>query len=899
MRYIIVIGVIFLLLPTAIYGTHNRAGEITYSQTGPLTIVATVTTYTKTSSSGADRDSLTIFWGDGTSEIFLRTNGVGEEVPGEDIKINFYVKEHTYPGRGMYTISFQDPNRVNNIQNVNYPNSVDVPFFVQTTFTLIESQFQGPNNSVLLLQPPIDFACVGRKFIHNPNAYDPDGDSISYELIVPLEASGREVPKYFYPDELPGANSQLDINPITGDLVWDAPNITGEFTVAIRINEYREGRLLNSVVRDMQILVLPCNDTPPIVEAVDEICVVAGTSINIPVTVTDIDTGQMVRISATGGPFELENSPAFLANQNEFQESPLRTTFTWDTKCEHISDAYYQVVFRGQDDSRQGLNGNSVLKSLRIKVVGPPPENLVTEVIEENVIQLNWGKPYACENTLDDSFIGFRIYRREGTNPISLDTCENGLDGKGYEVIKFLTNEMQGDKYFYNDSTAVKGKIYCYRVLANFAQRTSTNQPFRIVESLTSEESCIQLQQDIPLLTEVSVKETSEQSGVISVAWLKPVYPDLDTIENPGPYSYVLNRSEDGVNFIAVNTTEFQFFGAEGFLRTTDTGINTVEKQYFYRVDFYSNNELYSSSAIASSVFSSIVSSDQMNTITCIESVPWQNYLYTLELEDNGATSSVASKVECEFIQDNLTNNDEVCYRIKTTGTYGLLNTPDSLINYSQIVCGIPVDTVGPCPPQLAVSNPCLDINEEPTSEEYINSLSWIGSENICFDGDVASYNIYYSIDSVSLDFELIETVTIGEDYRTVHLPELGISGCYAVTAIDTLSNEGSLSNIVCMANCPIYELPNTFTPNADGANDFFIPRENRFVASVEFKVFNRWGNLIYETNDPEINWDGNTNNGEQYPEGTYYYTCSVLEQGLNEELVEVDFLNGYIQILR
>ncbi|MBT8218631.1 MAG: hypothetical protein KJP00_02320, partial [Bacteroidia bacterium] len=55
--------------------THNRAGEITYVQIGPLTIRATITTYTKASSIQADQDSLELCWGDGTCQQVLRTNG--------------------------------------------------------------------------------------------------------------------------------------------------------------------------------------------------------------------------------------------------------------------------------------------------------------------------------------------------------------------------------------------------------------------------------------------------------------------------------------------------------------------------------------------------------------------------------------------------------------------------------------------------------------------------------------------------------------------------------------------------------------------------------------------------------------------------------------------------------
>ncbi|MFT6021819.1 MAG: hypothetical protein ACI9CQ_004630, partial [Saprospiraceae bacterium] len=81
------------------FATHNRAGEITYRQTGPLTIEATITTYTKASSTPADRDTLEICWGDGTCDKILRVNGPnanGENIGG-DIKVNKYVSSHNYP----------------------------------------------------------------------------------------------------------------------------------------------------------------------------------------------------------------------------------------------------------------------------------------------------------------------------------------------------------------------------------------------------------------------------------------------------------------------------------------------------------------------------------------------------------------------------------------------------------------------------------------------------------------------------------------------------------------------------------------------------------------------------------------------------------------------------------
>ena len=85
-----------------------------------------------------------------------------------------------------------------------------------------------------------------------------------------------------------------------------------KYNIAIRIDEYRDGLLLNSIIRDMQILVRACNSTPPIIEVVDEICVVAGDSIDLEVRIDDLDINARVSLFASGGPFVQDTSSAQL-----------------------------------------------------------------------------------------------------------------------------------------------------------------------------------------------------------------------------------------------------------------------------------------------------------------------------------------------------------------------------------------------------------------------------------------------------------------------------------------------------------------------------------------------------------------------------------------------------------
>jgi len=112
------------------------------------------------------------------------------------------------------------------------------------------------------------------------------------------------------------------------------------------------------------------------------------------------------------------------------------------------------------------------------------------------------------------------------------------------------------------------------------------------------------------------------------------------------------------------------------------------------------------------------------------------------------------------------------------------------------------------------------------------------------------------------------------------------IAGCFAITALDSLNlwpdgelhqNESEFSNVVCADNCPIYFLPNVFTPNADVFNDLFKPFEYRYIESIDIKIYNRWGGVVFETTDPAINWNGtNKDNGEISSDGAYYYTIVV-----------------------
>ncbi|MCF8239583.1 MAG: gliding motility-associated C-terminal domain-containing protein [Saprospiraceae bacterium] len=905
-----------VVLPFSLWATHNRAGEITVEQIGncsELTLRVTVTTYTKASSVAADRDSVEVSWGDGTKQWLYRTNGPNGpggipfgEVLANDIKKNLYVGIHVYPARATYRISMNDPNRIDDILNVNYPNSVSIPFYIETIYTFLNPQFQGCNSTPVLLQPPIDFGCVGRTFVHNPNASDPDKDSLSYHLIVPLQKQGTVVPKYQYPNQIgSGGPNTLTLNPVTGELRWETPLVAGEYNIAMIIVEYRNGVALDTIIRDMQVLVKDCNNNPPVIQTLEEICVIAGDTLDLDVLATDIDAGQLVLLSALGGPFIDPFSPAQFFAPPTPVTPPVSGTFFWPTVCEQISKQPYSVVFKAVDNDMTSPLAD--LHTLLIKVVGPPPLDVKASPGKDTV-SVTWESPYKCQDAANEFFRGFSVWRKIGSNPFAIDTCTPGLSGKGYTRIAFKQKTLVNGRYAYVDTDVEAGRTYCYRIVADFARLSSAGNPFNQVESLPSQEVCVQLSRNLPLLTTVSVESTDLATGEMEIVWSKPRIPDLDTLLYPGPYRYRLLRSPGigKTNWTPVPGGDFSaptYSTANDTAVRFDTPLDTRTSPYTYQIEFYTGPvvELLGASAAASSIFLTVASTDQRNVLTWEEEVPWINYQYQVERLNTVSAiwEPLAVTTTPEYMDLGLINGEEYCYRIRSFGDYGIDNLPDTLINLSQEACGIPLDTVPPCPPFLSVSNVCDSIFEGPFPDILENELTWISPLSICPGlSDVAGYQIYFRPPGADQS-TLIDELFSAEDTTEIHQPDIGLAGCYFVVAYDSLGNVSAPSNIVCVDNCPDYQLPNTFTPNGDNQNDLFKPYPYRFIEQIDLKIFNRWGSLVYETTDPDILWDGRDQSGKDCVDGTYFYVCKVFEQRVQGIVPAQNLLEGYIQILR
>lgn len=77
--------------------------------------------------------------------------------------------------------------------------------------------------------------------------------------------------------------------------------------------------------------------------------------------------------------------------------------------------------------------------------------------------------------------------------------------------------------------------------------------------------------------------------------------------------------------------------------------------------------------------------------------------------------------------------------------------------------------------------------------------------------------------------------------------------------------------------------IPNAFSPNSDGQNDIFRISNITDEKLIDFKVFNRWGTILFRTTDAKQGWDG-TNKGQQQPIGVYGY------------VIRIGYADGYVE---
>ncbi|MDN5201362.1 gliding motility-associated C-terminal domain-containing protein [Fulvivirgaceae bacterium BMA10] len=223
---------------------------------------------------------------------------------------------------------------------------------------------------------------------------------------------------------------------------------------------------------------------------------------------------------------------------------------------------------------------------------------------------------------------------------------------------------------------------------------------------------------------------------------------------------------------------------------------------------------------------------------------------YFVERSINGGVyERVGSTTSNSFVDSGLrTSNDTHCYFIQYTDQCGNASEP------GRISCAILLS---------------LDKNPNIVGQNF---LSWTN-----YEGWTSGVNSYF-LEKLDENGNLISSQNVGGSLS--YSDNINSTEQIFQYRIRAISNDAtpkeSFSNTILVISEAAVAVPGAFTPNGDGLNDI-LEAKGKFINEFSMHIFTRWGELLFQSDNKDVGWDG-TFNGKLMPEGTYIYKINVID---------------------
>ena len=298
------------------YASHSMGSDLTYRCLGGNSYEITLSFYRDCVGVPADLWADITYssscYGTFTTTIY-QIAGTGQEIspicPSDTTTCNgggfTGIQEYIYRGIinlpgpcADWTFSYNLCCRNLAITNINNPGSTLMYIFATLDNTVVQC-----NNSPVFSNKPVPFACQGQQYCFNHGGFDPDGDSLVYSMMTPYDMAGLPVSYVapFSPTQPLSSSPAVSFNSQTGDICMTPTNL--EVTVmAVLVQEYRNGVLIGSVERDIQLTVINCNNVLPALSGINgtnsfsqSVC--AGAQLCFNILSSDVDAAQNTTVT--------------------------------------------------------------------------------------------------------------------------------------------------------------------------------------------------------------------------------------------------------------------------------------------------------------------------------------------------------------------------------------------------------------------------------------------------------------------------------------------------------------------------------------------------------------------------------------------------------------------------
>ncbi|RMG29738.1 MAG: gliding motility-associated C-terminal domain-containing protein, partial [Bacteroidetes bacterium] len=226
---------------------------------------------------------------------------------------------------------------------------------------------------------------------------------------------------------------------------------------------------------------------------------------------------------------------------------------------------------------------------------------------------------------------------------------------------------------------------------------------------------------------------------------------------------------------------------------------------------------------------------------------------------------------EAEVIYIEKKSNKENSWSIAGKVSPGTLSFTDTLVDVSREAYSYRLHAVDSCGGSYPYSNVAASILLDLKPITGGSELFWTAYQG--WELGVSRYEIEIFDETLGI-WKILAVVQGGDTLYTDDSMALNQANmCYRIRAYEQGGNNASsLSNEVCRPVVPDLYAPNAFTPNLDNINDEFY-LEGLYITEFHLRIFNQWGQLVFESRNLEEAWDG-TFNGRAVPEGVYVYVA-------------------------